>query len=98
MPCTALQPTSKPCQPLVVCISVITRWRHLAYFQEAQLNNFFDYTLLCLTLKYLYQLIKPILAPLKVIYQSSSACQRRAWHNIVIIVRTQCVLFIHQVF
>jgi hypothetical protein len=25
---------------------VITRWRHLAYFQEAQLNNFFDYTLL----------------------------------------------------
>jgi hypothetical protein len=37
---------------------VITRWRHPAYFQEAQLNNFFDYTLLSLTLKYLYQLIK----------------------------------------
>ena len=37
MPCTALQPTSKPGQPRVVCISVITRWCSSCIFQEAPL-------------------------------------------------------------
>jgi len=40
MPCTALQPTSKPGQPRVVCISVITRWCSSCIFQEAPAATF----------------------------------------------------------